>query len=101
MNFENLNKVALLQSKPIGKLIELPLDVPHEIYGAKILNTKFGETILLELKEKKIFLPNRVVNQMKDNLPQFIDGKYSIIYQGLREVNKPSMGVMFRFVESK
>lgn len=101
MDLENLNKVSLLETKEVVKLTEFPLNVPQPIYKAQIIKTKFGETVLLELEEKKTFLPKRVLPQMKDNLLQFTEGKYSVVYQGLKDVKKPSMGVLFQFIESK
>ena len=101
MDLEKLNQVSLLENKQVTKLGDLPQNIPQSIYGAEIIKTKYGETVLLELKKNKIFLPKRVLPIIKDNLAQFTRGKYSIVYEGLKDVNKPSMGVLFKFVESK
>lgn len=101
MDLQKLNEVSLLETKAVVKLAELPVNIPQPIYGAQLIKTKFGETVLLEFEEKKAFLPKRVVPLMKDNLTQFTDGKYSIVYEGLKDVKKPSMGVLFQFVETE
>lgn len=101
MDLNEVNAVSLLEAKPITRIAELQLNTPHPIYGAEIINTKFGETILLELKDSKTFLPNRMLPLLKNKLEDFRGGKYSLVFKGLKEVNKPSKGVQFEFIESK
>lgn len=102
MDFTKLNKTCLLDNiKPIIKTADLPLNEPVPILSAKLVNTKYGETILAEFENNSTFLPKRVVSLMKSNLTQFTDGKYSIVFRGLKNVNKPSLGVTFEIVESE
>lgn len=102
MNFEKLNKTCLLDSiKSIIKTNELPVNEPIPILSAKIVKTKYGETVLIELENNCTFLPKRVLPFMKDNLSQFTDSKYSIIFRGQKDVNKPTPGITFEFVESE
>lgn len=52
----------------------------------------------MELKDSTIFLPKRVVYLIKNSLDEFDE---YIIYQVLKDVNKPSMGTIFEFVKSE
>lgn len=101
MNLQELNQISLLETKPLIKVSDLPRNIPLPILSAKLVTTKFGETILIEFDDNKTFLPKRVAPLMKDNLAQFTDYKYSLIFVGLKDVKKPSMGITFQFVESK
>ena len=100
MDFTKLNQTALLEgnNKPLIKLSELAKDVPTKILLARLINTKYGECILLELEENTTFLPKRVVPMMKDHLEEFSSGNYSIVFQGFKNVNKPCMGTLFKFM---
>lgn len=102
MDFEKLNKTCLLDNiKPVIKTKDLLECGPIPILAAKIVKTKFGETVLIEFENNCAFLPKRVLPLMKNNLEKFTAGKYSVIFRGLKDVNKPSPGIAFEFVESK
>lgn len=101
MNLTKLNSVALLETKEVVKLTELPINIPQAIYSVQLMTTKFGEIALIELKEKRVFLPKRVVPIIKENLQEFDTGKYSIVYKGLKDVKKPSQSIIFEFVKSE
>lgn len=98
-NLQELNKIALLETKPLVKVSDLPLNSPQPILSARIVATKFGDCILAEFEDNKAFLPKRVTSLMKNNLAEFTEGKYSIIFGGLKDIKKPSMGVTFQFVK--
>lgn len=101
MDLQKLNSTSLLVEKPIVKLCDLTPNVPIPIFGAKLVKTKFGESILLELDDFVTFLPRRVVTHMKNNLEKFIDGNFSIVFEGLKDVHMPFKGVLFKFIDSE
>lgn len=75
--------------------------LPIPILLAKIVKTKFGDTVLLEFQDKMAFLPKRIIACMKNSLELFVvNGKYCIIYEGLKEVGKSLIGMKFRFEEN-
>ncbi|KAG5886959.1 hypothetical protein JTB14_011915 [Gonioctena quinquepunctata] len=68
MDLKALNSIYLLETKiakPIVKLQNVKVGEQQAIYSAKIVPTKFGETVLLELKKNIVFLPQRVTNEYK------------------------------------
>lgn len=101
MDLTKFNKVSLLETKEVVKLCDLPINVPQTIYSVQLMTTKYGETALIELTDNKVFLPKRVVPLIRENLQDFDGGKYSIVYKGLKDVKKPSMGTIFELVKSE
>lgn len=100
MDIQLLNRYSLLENvKPIVKLTELPINTPVAILSAKIVKTRFGETVLLEFANAKTFLPKRMVPLMRDHIDNFADSKYSFIFEGLMQVGNPRLGSKFRFIE--
>ncbi|KAJ8977824.1 hypothetical protein NQ317_011908 [Molorchus minor] len=83
MDLTKLNQVYVLKTKPLIKISDLPENIPQPILSANLITTKYGETILIEFQDSKAFLPKRVVPLMKDNLTEFTDSKYSLIFTGL------------------
>ncbi|KAJ8984290.1 hypothetical protein NQ317_009774 [Molorchus minor] len=100
MDLTKLNQVSVLETKPLIKISNLPENIPQPILSADLITTKYGETILIEFQDSKAFLPKRVVPLMKDNLTEFTDSKYSLIFTGLKDVKKPSLGTTFHFIEN-
>lgn len=100
MDLRKLNNVSLLETKPNIKLANFPINVPRPIFSARLVKTKFGETILLEFEDSTTFLPKRVVPLIRDNLENFTSGKYCLVFKGLEDVNKPSLGASFEFIEN-
>ncbi|KAJ8967128.1 hypothetical protein NQ317_019955 [Molorchus minor] len=101
MDLTKLNQVSVLETKPLIKIFELPENIPQPILSADLMTTKYGETILIEFEEGKAFLPKRVVPLMKNNLTEFTNSKYSLIFTGLKDVKKTSLATTFHFIETK
>ncbi|KAJ8966513.1 hypothetical protein NQ317_008804 [Molorchus minor] len=59
MDLTKLNQVAVLETKPLIKISDLPENIPQPILSADIMTTKYGETILIEFEESKAFLPKK------------------------------------------
>ncbi|XP_057666778.1 matrix metalloproteinase-2-like [Diorhabda carinulata] len=49
--------IAMAERKPITKIQDLPLNTLMAIKKAKIVNSKFGESVLLDLDTEVVFLP--------------------------------------------
>lgn len=101
MDLYKFNKVSLLETKPNIKITDLVIDKPVPILECKLVKSRFGETVLAELEENSVFLPKRVVPLLKDNLHEFIPGKYCLVYQGLKNVNKPTLGTIFKIIDNE
>lgn len=101
MDLNKINSASLLEAKEVIKLSDFTPNVPLPIQSAKLVKTKFGESILLEFEDRITFLPKRVVSTLKNHLDEFSNGKYSIVFEGLKDVRMPSMGVIFKFIESE
>lgn len=102
MDLKKLNSISLLEVKPNVKLSEFPLNVPLPILSTKLVKTKFGETILLDFEDRTTFLPKRVAPLIRDNyLEKLTDGKYCLIFKGMKDVNKPALGISFEFIENE
>ncbi|KAJ8970752.1 hypothetical protein NQ317_011682 [Molorchus minor] len=92
MDLTKLNQVSVLETKPLIKIFELPENIPQPILSADLMTTKYGETILIEFEE---------VPLMKNNLTEFTNSKYSLIFTGLKDVKKTSLATTFHFIETK
>jgi len=86
MDLTKLNKACVPARKPVVKLQDLSLNHPHQILEAKIVRTKFGESVLLELAEKVVFLPKRATEGFRPVVNQFNTGAYSVVYRGQQAV---------------
>ncbi|KAG5893370.1 hypothetical protein JTB14_000134 [Gonioctena quinquepunctata] len=92
MHLKALNSISLLESnipKPVIKLKNLIVGKQYEIHTAKLVHTKFGETVLLELEENVVFLPQRVIDEYKPHIANFSPEKYAVIFRGTKDVVKP------------
>ena len=62
-------------------LSSLPINQPHPIENIRVVQTRFGEAIVVELEASSVFVPRRVVGIFKPQLPAFTLGKYSLIHK--------------------
>lgn len=99
MDLAGINKKAFFTDKPVKKLKDLTIQKPHLILDATLTTTAFGEAILLELADHKVFLPTRVTERFKDNLNRFQPEKYTIKFTGLRNFGKRNPAVEFLIEE--
>ena len=61
-----LNTILAFDKKPIIKFDNLEINKRYRVFGIKIVNTKFGNKLLVETDMNKIFLPERF-NIFDDN----------------------------------
>ena len=101
-DLKSVNEKALLEGprKPVQKLDSLPADIPQKILKARLVPTKFGESILVELEESVVFLPRRVTDDFKTQLGYLNTQKYSIVFRGTEDFGKAHPAVRFEIVEN-
>ncbi|KAG5866542.1 hypothetical protein JTB14_028464 [Gonioctena quinquepunctata] len=87
--------------KPVIKLKNLIVGKQYKINTAKLVSTKFGETVLLELEKNVVFLPQRVTDEYKPHIANFSPDKYAVIFRETKDVGKPYPAASFEIVESK
>ncbi|KAG5872852.1 hypothetical protein JTB14_017533 [Gonioctena quinquepunctata] len=63
--------------KPVIKLKNLIVGKEYKIHTAKLVQTKFGEAVLLEIEENVVFLPQRVTDEYKPQIANFPLEKYA------------------------
>ncbi|KAG5862091.1 hypothetical protein JTB14_006727 [Gonioctena quinquepunctata] len=100
----NLSEVKIKESnipKPVIKLKNLIVGKQYKIHTAELVQTKFGEAVLLELKKHVVFLPQRVTDEYKPQIANFSPEKYAVIFRGTEDVGKPYPAASFEIVESK
>ncbi len=86
--------------KPVAKLQDLPQNTPEQILSAKLVQTKFGKSVLLELTEKVVFLPKRATEAFKPVIVQFDTGAYSVIYRDQKAIpGVPNLVCDFQIVQ--
>ncbi|CAG9825586.1 unnamed protein product [Phaedon cochleariae] len=78
--------------EPTVALSSLPINQPHPIENIRVVQTRFGEAIVVELEASSVFLPRRVVGIFKPQLPAFTPGKYSLIHK--RSDTGPSLRLL-------
>ncbi|XP_057654728.1 matrix metalloproteinase-2-like [Diorhabda carinulata] len=91
--------IAMAERKPITKIQDLPLNTLRAIKKAKIVNSKFGESVLLDLDTEVVFLPQRVTSVYKPVIEEFEKEKYGIIFKGLVDVGKNQRLASFEIEE--
>uniref|UniRef100_A0A6P7GWB2 Uncharacterized protein LOC114341513 n=1 Tax=Diabrotica virgifera virgifera TaxID=50390 RepID=A0A6P7GWB2_DIAVI len=100
MDLAKLNaSTSIAERKPAIKLNSLPVNEPQKILSAKIVQSKFGQAVLLELTESVKFLPDRVTEDYKPFLQYFAEQNYSIVYEGAFETRSHSTNG-FKIVEN-
>ncbi|KAL1488087.1 hypothetical protein ABEB36_015455 [Hypothenemus hampei] len=97
MDLQKINEICLAEEafSPIVKLQDLTINEKYLIYKAKLTKTNYGSSILLNLKDKVVFLPQRVTDLFVPNLGYFVEGKYALIYKGTKDVKKPLPMLLF------
>lgn len=70
MDYSKLNASCALAKKPKIALAQLELNAVYPIVGAKDVKTKFGPTVLLELNDHIIFLPQRSYEAVKGSIAE-------------------------------
>ena len=85
--------------KPVIKLQALTPGEPHRIYGAKIVTSRFGTCILLELLDHVLFLPKRVTESLKDYVGELIEGIYAVVFIGEKDVGQPNPLIQFKLIK--
>ncbi|CAG9854254.1 unnamed protein product [Phyllotreta striolata] len=71
MDLKEINNVSLIEDKPTKKVTELSVNIPYPILKAKVITSKFGKVILLELSDTKVFLPIRVTSVYEKYIDNF------------------------------
>ncbi|KAG5892291.1 hypothetical protein JTB14_020322 [Gonioctena quinquepunctata] len=89
------------KQKQVIKLKNLIVGKQYEIHTAELVQTKFGETVLLELEKNVVFLPQRETNEYKPQIAYFSPEKYAVIFRGTKDVEKPYPAASFGIIESK
>lgn len=100
VDLNKLNEVSHIRRKETIKLKDLPENAPHPILSVKIVTTKFGRSVLVELEQYTVFLPKRIVASVEENIENFIPKKYSLIFKGLVDCNKVNPASNFEIVEN-
>ncbi|XP_072400659.1 uncharacterized protein [Diabrotica undecimpunctata] len=78
MDLAKINASSLVaERKPIKKLVDLPIGTPFPIHSGKVVNTKFGKAVLLDLGTEVVFLPHRVTEVYQPIIGELCGGKYS------------------------
>lgn len=91
MSFLNeINSVSSAEvvEKPIVKLVDLEQGKKFKIHEIKAVNGKFGEVIVVELDDFKVFLPKRCSDVYKKHLKEFSEGTYFLEFLGIQELPK-------------
>lgn len=102
MDLKQLNNhTKFAEKKPTKKLGDLKIREPHPIVSARIVKTKFGEAILLELTDSVVFLPSRVTDAYRSQTQYLVNEKYSLIFEGAIDVGKPQPAQIFSLEETK
>ncbi|KAG5865827.1 hypothetical protein JTB14_031337 [Gonioctena quinquepunctata] len=101
MDLNALNSISLLETKvpkPVIKLKNLIVGEQYKIYTAKLVQTKFGESVLLELEKNVVFLPQRVTDEYKPHIANFSPEKHAVIFRGTKDVGKPYSAASFVYI---
>lgn len=94
-----INETAELEFKPNVKLSDLPLNEKFTICSLTSVQTKYGESILVELERNAVFLPKRVVPLLKGKEAKFENKEYCLVYEGSKEVGKQNPAQLFKIVK--
>lgn len=84
MNLNEINESGVPATKPLIKVKDLEQNIKYPIVKAKIVNTKFGESVLLDLEEVSCFLPKRATDAFKNQIDKFVSRKYGLIFRGVQ-----------------
>jgi len=99
MDLSQLNSAC--SQKKIIKLQHLPENKVFPILNVKEVNTKYGSSILVELKDSVLFLPRRATTPVKENLSMFDEEKLGIKFIGMEENGTRYPVINFEFEKLK
>ncbi|KAG5875555.1 hypothetical protein JTB14_019504 [Gonioctena quinquepunctata] len=74
MDLQGIN-AALVNNKETVKLSDLPQNQPQPILNIRIVKSKFGEILLVELQEHMVFPPRRAIEAISQNQSKFTPDK--------------------------
>ncbi|KAL3287157.1 hypothetical protein HHI36_001636 [Cryptolaemus montrouzieri] len=100
MDLLKIKKISAFIEKPTTKLGDLPVNVIHKIFDGKLITSRYGGAVLLELPENQVFLPNKVTYIIKPNIDKFASRKYGLKFIGEKVLqSQPKPAAIFEIVE--
>lgn len=63
---EELNSVTTTSTKPIKKILELPLNTPMKVLNLSRFTSRFGNAVAVELQDCRIVLPKRYTDILSE-----------------------------------
>ncbi|KAG5877937.1 hypothetical protein JTB14_006844 [Gonioctena quinquepunctata] len=94
MNFQALNNCSMIAER------DLPKEIPQPIEEGRIVETKFGESVLLELGDGQVvFLPQRVTVTYSPYIEHFSTKKYCLVFRGCINTEKQYPVASFQIME--
>ncbi|XP_050509867.1 uncharacterized protein LOC126886832 [Diabrotica virgifera virgifera] len=97
MDLLAINASCSSPNKPSCRLQDLPQEETFKIVNCKLVQTRYGQTVLVELEEKVIFLPKRATTQLRNHLVELSSGNYGICYKGLEAATSSSFNPSPKF----
>lgn len=73
----------------------------HRIARAKLVNSKFGPVVFMELEQYTVFLPRRVTITYPSFLQFFADFKDALVFKVTNDYKQPHETNMFEIFERK
>lgn len=101
MDLSKINDMCKINRKETIKLSDLKQDVPVLIKGVKIIDTKYGKAVLVDLGSTEVFLPKRATSAIEECVKEFIPDKYVLIYKGTIECGLLKPALNFEIQEAK
>lgn len=83
MNTAEINEKGVYQHKETKPLSQLSQGEKFQIVDLKIIKTRYGETVLVECTDFKVFLPKRATEVIKRNIYSFQQDKYFLVFDGI------------------
>lgn len=94
-----INNKSLIEDRKATKSIgELEEDKKYKIQKARLVNTKFGPSVILELEDFLTFLPKRLTEPYKEHTDELSTGNYSLIFRGKKDTGKAHQAISFEIV---
>ncbi|KAJ8909476.1 hypothetical protein NQ315_002673 [Exocentrus adspersus] len=100
MDLKSINTAAQINRLETVKLSDLKPDEPMLIKGIKIIQTTYGKSVLVDLGEKQVFLPRRIVESVEANITRFAPDKYTLTYKGIIDCGKLNPTYNFEIKEA-
>ncbi|KAG5885054.1 hypothetical protein JTB14_033371 [Gonioctena quinquepunctata] len=90
MNLQALNNCSLIAERSnCINVRNLPKDIPQPIEGGRIVKTKFGERVILDLEgDQVVFLSQRVTETYRSYIEHFSTKKYHLVFRGCIDTGK-------------